>query len=315
MRLLFVPQYPSKLRYQQWYYSEFPKQLGKYFDEVKIIGGFSNDPISANPEDFSPVEQSIHWETQQINEYMNLELKGDDVMLINDLSFPGLFPNILYHKRPNKVFMLCHGTSKNHLDYYMFVRKAKWPIEKAHASMCEKVFLATEYHKEKLGFDNAVVTGLPYPPMIGYHHLKKERDVISVARPTKQKVDMKIEAYLENATGVRVERPNKPFNEWDEYFKFIGESKIMLITANEETFGYQVVDAIINNCIPIAPHKCSYPELLPREYLYKDKLELWTLVEDILYRFHKGEKVPAPELKCDEMMKNFYRRIADEMRA
>jgi len=47
-------------------------------------------------------------------------------------------------------------------------------------------------------------------------------------------------------------------------------SKILLITAHEDTFGYQIVDAIINGCVPLARNDLAYPELLPKEYLYND---------------------------------------------
>lgn len=310
MRLLFVPQYPSKLRYQEWWFTEFPKQMSNYFDEVVTIEGFDGDLSRANPGDFSPIEAAIEWECEQIKQYMEIDLKPNDVMFISDLSFPGLFPNVLHHKKPKKVYMFCHGTSKNFLDYFERTYKSKFAIETAHANLSDVVFVGSHYHRQKLGWKNITVQRLPYPPMVGYYHLPKTIDIISVSRPTDQKVNLDLENHVERILKLKIER-SKEWNNWDEYYHFVGSAKVMLITAKEETFGYQIVDAIMNNCIPIAPYKFSYPELLPREYLYKDEGELFFLLGDI---FHGGKELPVPELKCNEQMIRFYENLANKMR-
>ena len=64
-------------------------------------------------------------------------------------------------------------------------------------------------------------------------------------------------------------------------------------------------------CIPLAPTRCSYPELLPRIYLYKDKEELLHRIDYIL---NSGDKVPVPKLLCQDEMSNFYNRIVKEMK-
>jgi hypothetical protein len=97
---------------------------------------------------------------------------------------------------------------------------------------------------------------------------------------------------------------------WAEYYKNIAESKIMLISAREETFGYQVVDAVINNCIPLAPRNYSYPELLPDKYLYRDEKEL---MDKISY-YLKGYKKEKPVLLYQEQMNGFYNKITKVMK-
>jgi hypothetical protein len=56
-RLIFVPQYPTKLRYQEFFISEFPKELSKYYDEVLVLGkNFCKDyKRSEDKEMFSPI--------------------------------------------------------------------------------------------------------------------------------------------------------------------------------------------------------------------------------------------------------------------
>ena len=38
MRLILALQYPTKMRYSEWWFTEFPKQFRKYFDEVIVLG-------------------------------------------------------------------------------------------------------------------------------------------------------------------------------------------------------------------------------------------------------------------------------------
>ena len=59
-RLIFVPQFPSKLRYQEFWYTEFPKQMEKYFDEVIVLGkSYIDNCIDVKSEKhmFSPIQQ------------------------------------------------------------------------------------------------------------------------------------------------------------------------------------------------------------------------------------------------------------------
>ncbi|MCK5347024.1 MAG: hypothetical protein KAR20_26625, partial [Candidatus Heimdallarchaeota archaeon] len=95
------------MRYQEWWISELPKQFEPHFDEVAVIVGKSNPNLQAQGGNFSPVEEAIRWECDQIGTYMEMKLYDDDILFIADLSFPGLFPNILHHKRPKKTFMFC----------------------------------------------------------------------------------------------------------------------------------------------------------------------------------------------------------------
>jgi len=37
-RLIIVPQYPTKLRYQEWWWNELPKEMFNYFDDIIVLG-------------------------------------------------------------------------------------------------------------------------------------------------------------------------------------------------------------------------------------------------------------------------------------
>lgn len=272
-RLILVPQYPAKLRYQEWWFTEFPKNYSKYFDEILVLGSNSkllDEEYSGKySKDFSPLKLSIEFELEQIREYYDLYLDKDDVLLLNDISFPGFFTNILYFRRPSWTFAICHATSKNRYDFFSSVRFSKWQVEKGYSSIFDGIFVATNYHKRKLGWKNIHVVRFPNPPFVGLVDTKIERNrfLVSVAREYRQKVNKKFERRIEKQLGIKIERPVK-LKDWKDYYSFLADSKFLFITSNEETYGYQVIDAIINGCIPIAPNAFSYPELLPSFLLY-----------------------------------------------
>lgn len=306
MRLIFVPQYPSAMRYQEWWYKEFPRELRPYFDGVTILGeGYisrEESLSSAKKEMFSPIEKAIELESYQINEYKNsFKRLPPHILFVSDLSFPGFFSNVLYHYKPHACFIYCHGTSLNYLDYFANDRISKSKIEHGHALLYNKVFIASDYHKKKLGWKNTEIVRLPKPPFDPRIKFDKKYDIVSVARPTPQKVTKATEEFVEQEFG-NITRRN--FKNWNDYYSFLGESKVLLITTKEDTFNYTVIDAVTNGCIPVAPNNFAFPEILPKEYLYDNKEEL----KEILKKCLNGD-LEIPKILCQEEIDNFYRNI------
>lgn len=296
------------MRYQEFWFTEFPKQFINMGFEVYVLGNEKMKVKRGNVEMFSPINAAIKFECTQIDEYMNLELKDDDILFIADLSFPGIFMNILFHKRPSKVFSFCHATSINNFDYFGSVKQHKYPIEMAHAQMCDKIFIGSKYHENKLHWKNTVITYLPFSPFKTFPDEEKTIDIVSTSRPTLQKVDLKLEEEVENKFGKIVRKECKT---WEQYYKFLGQSKILLITSHEDTFGLQIIDAIVNGCVPIARNSLAYPEILLQEYLYDSKWELIYIIEKVLEEDYHYQ---PPKILCEKQMNNFYKKIANEMR-
>ena len=305
-RLIFIPQCPVKLRYQEWWYTEFIKNLKPYFSEILTLGD-TQTYSSPTKGEFSVHTAAIHYETLQIQQYLQLTLQEDDCLLLNDLSYPGLFANVLFHKRPKRCVAICHATSKNRYDYFAKDRKTKFPIETATAKLFDKIIVGSKYHAQKLGWDNTKIILLPDPPFLGYIGGVKNKDIVSVARPGLQKVNKKLEKLVEKRFGT-IKRPEA--NTWDEYYQFLADSKILLITSKEETYGYQVIDGIINGCVVLAPRACSYPELLPDKYLYNDWYELMSMINDVTNDLLR----PLPLDYHEKHKLNFYKILANALK-
>ena len=310
-RIIFVPQLPVRLRYTEWWVKDIPKEFRKRGFEVIVLGNeMMQNTKLGDPQEFAPVNESIRFETEQVNEYMNMDITDNDILFNSDLSFPGLFHHVLFHKRPKLCYCFCHATSRNNLDYFAEDKYIKYPIEQGVAKIYDTVFVGSHYHKNKLEFYNTMTTYVPFPPFLSEYNknIKKKNDIISVARPTPQKCDKQLEKRIEKKFG-KIKR-FKP-QSWEEYYKNIAESKIMLISSAEETFGYQVVDAITNGCIPIAPNDYAYPELLQHRYLYDDE----EMLEEKIKYFLKTYKQEEPVfLLCREQMNYFYNKITKVMK-
>lgn len=312
-RIIFVPQFPTKLRYQELWFSQFPKNFKELGFEVIIIGenfNFDDYNFKNNSEykqEFSPIQISILFETYQINEYIKLKLLDDDILFLSDISFPGLFTNILYHKKPKKCFAYCHGTSKNKFDYFQSTKKYKWKNETSCSMIFDTIFVASKYHQNKLKWNNTKVVGLPSVINPLYNNSSKDRkyQIVSVARPTIQKVNKKLEKYID----LNFEKITRQyFQRWIDYFYFLSQSKILFISSKEDTFNYSILDAIQFGCIPIAPNKLAFPEILPSEYLYNNKYEACKIIKNII-----NNKLKIPILLCQDKIDNFFINITNEM--
>jgi hypothetical protein len=276
-RLIIVPQYPAPMRYQEWWPQYLRRGYEKHFDEVVLLmpsfDAANSIPFRSELGSFSPAQQSVDWEVKQIEMYNNLALRSNDVLLLCDLSFPGLFASVLYHKRPRHCFAICHATSKNRFDYFAKVRKkGKWRTETGHSQIFDRVFVASNYHKEKLGWANIDVIKFPLPPvteLVGSHisgMIPHPRQFVSVARKGVQKVDVKFQKRISCEFGLPIFRTTP--RSWDQYYRFLQSGKFLVITSREETYGYQALDALSVGTCPIAPRALCYPEILPEENLY-----------------------------------------------
>jgi len=314
-RLILVPQMPMSMRYSEWWPSLFVKEFLKIgaFDEVHVIG--DTEPKIDSPYDFDIGVDAVVYEAQQVQEYMELVLRDDDTLLLLDLSFCGIFPSVLTLKRPKRCFAFCHATSKNAHDLFAPIRPIKWPIERAMAKVFDAVFVASEYHRDKIkAFGNVINLGaLPNPPKnLGWgthhdHNYQMHQYVVCVSRPTAQKCTKRLEKSFCSFYRKHLERPRaNHVRRWEDYFAYVRNHKWMLVTSKEETYGYQVIDAILNDCIPICPNRCSYPELLPPEYLY-DPLDPKTCWD------HFELPVTVPRLLNQVAINLFFHNIAEDM--
>ena len=63
---------------------------------------------------------------------------------------------------------------------------------------------------------------------------------------------------------------------------------VAVSTAIQENFGIAMVEAMRQGCLPLLPHRLSYPEILPKEFhgafMYRDDDDLVAKLADMLRR-------------------------------
>ncbi|MDX9971192.1 MAG: glycosyltransferase [Candidatus Gracilibacteria bacterium] len=67
-----------------------------------------------------------------------------------------------------------------------------------------------------------------------------------------------------------------------KHLSTISQNKIVLSTAEQETYGYAVAKSVLSGCIPILPNSKVYPEYYSKEFLYNSLSEAKNKIEKII---------------------------------
>ena len=318
-RLIYVPQFPVPFRYNSWWFAEFTKVFKKKYDEVTILGfnwlWQQTDANQYDPEMFSPINEAIKFETEQINDYMKLNIKDDNTLFLADISFPGIFCNVLYHKPCPKMFAFCHATSLNKYDYFTPMRKYKSKIEYQHAKLFDGIFFGSRYSVNKTKWDerkiNCHVIYLPDSPddiIKPSENKSRSIDLVSVCRPSIQKINKRVEKKVEKALGKKIHREHA--GSWEDYSELLANSKVLIISSKEDSYNYTILDAIKCGCVPMVPDKLCFPEILPSNYRYKS-------ADDLIFKLKnmfKNNHFILPDVICRDGVNNFFNNIITIMK-
>ena len=279
-RLLIFPQWPSKLRYPEWWSDQLRRGFSKHFNVVNISGESVSEDYSAR--DFSSLKSSIIWEAGQLKEAVNV-IQDGDILFFADISYPGFVPQLVFHYKDNKKFGFCHATAKNFGDVFEYERNAKYMQEKAVMSHLDGVFFGTEYSRNKHyahNAKNAHVVGLPGIPFRRNWRFGQDikYDVGIVSRVTPQKVNMKSMKVLEDS-GLSIGfNDHTKSKSWQEYFKWIESCGVIVSLAREETFGYVVMDCSLVGTPFIVPNLFGYREVVRPELRYNSDEEMLAII-------------------------------------
>jgi len=78
----------------------------------------------------------------------------------------------------------------------------------------------------------------------------------------------------------------------EEYLSWLRRGGIVISTADQENFGFSVVEAVRHGCFPLLPRRLSYPELIPEELhtdvLFGDLEELAHKLSHLLEDLRQG---------------------------
>ena len=99
----------------------------------------------------------------------------------------------------------------------------------------------------------------------------------------------------------------------DEYVGWLRKGFVAVSTAIQENFGIAMVEAMRHGCLPLLPHRLSYPEILPKEFhgafMYRDDDDLVVKLADML-RHPERYTVHRPVL-ADMMARHAWSSVID----
>jgi hypothetical protein len=308
MILYNVPIEPLEERYstqwQEWFLREF-KEAGLF---VVNIPGASTGTISRGS--FLDVVDTNLYKLQQTMKLVAAmqDLRKDQkiVMFFHDLWHPGL-TNIAYVRdglglRENvKICGCLHAGAYDENDflYKTGMEEWAWWIEDAwFGEIVDKIFVATEYHKELLCYqrivpaDRVFVTGFPLYPDFVSPIMQKENIIVFPHRLDAEKqpelFDQLQRDMQEELPDWRWIKSKEVCNNKKEYYELLGHSKIAISFALQETWGIAMQEAALCGCVPIVPDRLSYTELYVDTFRY-------TRLEDVKMLVRAVTKHPLQE--------------------
>ena len=256
-----IAQLPLSDRYTSEYYAKIVSndafEVQKYWREAATVD--RSKPYNY----FTNLDDAIRYEMAQINWLIAQE--SVEKVLITDLDFPGLaaaaIPALRLKFPGVKVWGMLHAGSWCNGDIFAN-DLGKAHQEYSYFSLCEKVFVATEYHANKIRYyfnqelpNLHVLGGFPFdysliPDTLLDH--KKSKDVLVLGRE-EQVSDISSMGWL-MLPNVQVDFLNGLLPH-DEYMKELSEHKVAIIPKIEETFGISALEAIAVGTFPVVPDK------------------------------------------------------------
>jgi len=264
---------------------------------------------------FLDINKTIIFKAKQVEMiaelFMDNKIKDGDIFLIGDIFFPGI-EAIRYMSELQGIRVTIGAFNyAGRADRTDFVQKlGSWSdsIELGYHQLCDVIFVGSEFHQkavlDKFNIPEykVIMTGLvwdlSYVKNLVKPQKKKEDFVIFPHRITPEKglEDLKKYAklskkrivvtsshktvpsvYLPSNVEFKVGLTKK------EYYQILSKAKYYLTTAQQETFGYTLQEAIFFGAEIAAPARACYPEMLPVENIY-------TSIEDIDSTYAKVPK-------------------------
>lgn len=234
---------------------------------------------------FSNLEAAAWYEMEQIQTLLYKDTPIEKVFLL-DLDFPGLtaaaMPLLQLKHKGLRLYAILHAGSYIRGDLFESI-SYKRGQEAAAVKACKIVFVASEYHRQRLEaglgqlFPNVVVLhGLPFIAANVRElasGVEKSAGIIALGR--KQQIDLTHLASLE------CEYHQKQLPR-AEFVRLLAQHKVVVIPKVDDTFGLSALEAIAVGTIPIVPRGLAYDEFLPLACLYSNPRDLQIKVEAAL---------------------------------
>lgn len=280
MTVWLMPMEPIEQRYSiQWlqYFSEVFKANNidyriVFGDCIKsnLVSKFFLDPVNTNI-----------WKLTQLSNLLKRydQIQDNDIIFFTDLWNPGLevlpYVKALLNKSI-RIMGYLHAGSYDNWDLTNQSGMTSWAkgLEESWLSCCEKIFVATNFHKELVASQRLVprtsikVVGFPLDInslSSKYSNYTKENYIVFTGRKSVEKGYQKV-LKLKEKNNIIVTLDQERTKE--QYYELLGKSKVVIAPSEQETFGIGVVEGMALGCIPVVPDKLAFQETVPSNWRY-----------------------------------------------
>ena len=295
MRVWLLPIEPLEERYSAQWLRWFPPEIERLGHAVTTCVGFTFTDVIEQGQ-FLDVLGTNHWKATQLSVFAQLlhdgQVKDGDWVLCLDAWSPAVIQLAYMRDLGRTKFKIAgcfHAGSYDPWDMLgQHPRVPTWakPFETSLVRALDLVFVATRSHADMLaqatGFPgNIAVTGFPLrdeewraygrewryrPPRVVFpHRLAPEKGPEEFAA---------IAALYHDAyPGEDVEwiRTKDVCGTKQEFYALMGDSRVAVSCARQETWGIAMLEAASLGCHPVVPHRLSYPELFDADCLYTNR--------------------------------------------
>jgi len=314
---------PLEERYSAQWLRWFSKELGEDFRKIegegenyKIETGFVLDAYGTN---IYKAQQLIH-----ILEFIRAgDFTADDTLLFHDAWFPGL-EAIQYvrdiTKQKFKLVGILHAGTWDRYDFTYLSGMRRWArnIERGWLKFLDGIVVATDFHKNLILASNHglktpfLVVPLPFEADEVKRTQTKENIVVFPHRLDKEK---RPEMFRKAAKNLAKKYPHWNFlltkeqtNTKEDYYQLLGRSRVAVSCARQETYGYAMLEAIANGCLPVVPEGLSYGTMKQYENAprFKTQKELEAGIE---IQINNAELGASSFIVGDYSTKNFIKEV------
>ena len=225
-------------------------------------------------------------QTVKISElFRDGKIKDGDEFFFYDVWHPGVISlryMIDLGKIDCKIYGIMHAGSYDETDILGMNKLYLWAdsFEKSIFKACDKVFVASNYHKDmilRLRASRAYATGFPFcfDELEQYKILSNQKENIFVF-PHRLSPDKQPEIFDD----LKEMFPDYEFIKTGDldlskpdYYKLLAKSKFQFSCSLHENWGISVFESMFLGCVPIIPDRCSYREMYGRDLVYES---IWT---------------------------------------
>lgn len=289
--IYIVPIEPIDQRYTLQWYSNIPRVLTERGIENHTIAGDETIPSGTTTGAFLDFGATNTYKASQVQRISKMfsdgYIKAGDKFLVTD-AWNFAITAIRYMSDlldiPVEIHGIWHAGAYDPSDILGLKMSKPWPWdqERAWFYACDYNYFATEFHRQmflrnlRINPDftkKAVVSGQPHESLVDLiGKTPKSGKIKSVVWPHRYNADKQPEIAEDLASTYGEEVPwtitqkTKPSKA--EYYKLLSKQQVIFSCSLHENLGISIMEAVLLDCIPVLPDRCSYSEMYLPEFRY-----------------------------------------------